>query len=439
MDQEATTRLWHSFADMAEVLARGEVVLARGAGTYLEDESGRRYLDASGGPWFCHVGHGRRRLAEAAALQRERSASQPSPGDLATRPALDLAERLAAIAPMADARVVFTSGGSDSVDTAANVVRRYWALMGQPDRGVVVTRRDPQHGMDLGDHGVQVAWDDAEALEALLAERDDIGAFFCEPVMGEGGVYAPPPGYLDRVRDMCRRHDVLFVADEVITGYGRTGRMFASERWGLDPDIVLTAQGITSGYAPLGAVLVSGRVAEPFRSPARGPAEWEQGYPHTVHATACAVALVNLDIMEEEQLVERVARLQHVLGNALARLASYDIVSEVRGGVGLLSAIDFTLQAKADGVPMRVLAALRDAGVITRTLASGAVQVSPPFVIDEDGIGLLTRALDTSLEVAGGTDTRPPASGLLPDITSDEGVDAYDDSHYLEARPPHHG
>ena len=128
-----------------------------------------------------------------------------------------------------------------------------------------------------------------------------------------------------------------------------------------------------------------------------------------------------------------------MLGNALARLSSYDVVSEVRAGVGLLAAIDFTLEAKAAGVPLRVLAALRDAGVLTRALASGAVQVSPPFVIDEDGIAFLTRALATSLEVAGGSDSRPPASGLLPDITTDEGVDAYDDSHYLEGRPPHHG
>ncbi len=442
---------------MADVSARGELVLARGEGAYVEDESGRRYLDASGGLWFCNVGHGRQRLAEASSQQMQRLASYSSFGDLATRPALDLADRLAAMAPMPDARIFFTSGGSDSVDTAVKFVRRYWALMGRPKRGVIVTREHAYHGMHLAgtslagiaanraEHGeldrcvLQVPWDDADALDSLLADRDDVAAFFCEPVMGAGGVYAPPPGYLERVRDICRRHDVLFVADEVITGYGRTGSMFASDRWGLDPDIVLTAKGITSGYLPLGAVLFSGRVAEPFWSPAPAPVMWRHGYTYSAHATACAVALANLDIVDEEHLVERVARLQHVLGNALARLSSYDVVSEVRAGVGLLAAIDFTPEAKEAGVPLRALTALRDAGVLTRALASGAVQVSPPFVIDEDGIAFLTRALATSLEVAGGSDSRPPASGLLPDITTDEGVDAYDDSHYLEGRPPHHG
>lgn len=455
--QEPGTRLWHPFADMAAVAATGELVIDRGQGAHVFDEQGRRYLDASAGLWYCNVGHGRAALADAAGAQMRRLASYSAFGDLATRPALDLAERLADMAPMDDARVFLTSGGSDSVDTAVKLVRRYWAEEGQPDRSVIVTREHAYHGMHLAGtslagieanktgHGeldpavVQVPWDDADALESLLGERDDIAAFFCEPIIGAGGVYAPPADYLARVREICRRHGVLFVADEVISGYGRAGAMFASERWALDPDVMLTAKGITSGYIPLGAVLVADHVAAPFWTSRAAPVMWRHGYTYSAHATACAVALANLDILEGEALVARVDGLQHQLAAALLPLGAYDVVSEVRAGVGLLAAVDYSAEAKSAGVPARVLSGLRDRGVLTRNLASGALQVSPPFVIDQADIEVLGRGIADALEDAGATRTRASSSGLLPDITSDEGVDAYDDRHYLEQRPPHHG
>lgn len=440
---------------MGAVSAAGELVLDRGEGAYVIDEQGRRYLDASAGLWFCNVGHGREALAVAAARQMERLAAYSAFGDLATRPALQLAERLADMAPMLDARVFFTSGGSDSVDTAVKLVRRYWAEVGQASRHVIVTREHAYHGMHLAGtslagieanrhgHGpldasvIQVPWDDAEELDRLLAERGDIAAFFCEPVIGAGGVYSPPEGYLAAVRESCRRHGVLFVADEVICGYGRTGSMFASERWSLDPDIVLTAKGITSGYIPLGAVLISGRVAEPFYG--AESVMWRHGYTYSAHATACAVAEANLDIIDHEGLVDRVDALQHVLANTLRPLAAYDAVSEVRAGVGLLAAVDYTAEAKEAGVPARVLAALRERGVLTRNLASGALQVSPPFVVTSADLSMLAEAIAESLREAGAMRRPAAPSGLLPDITSDEGVEAYDDRHYLEQRPPHHG
>lgn len=442
---------------MAAVRVAGELVIDRGEGAHVVDEQGRRYLDASAGLWYCNVGHGRAELAEAAADQMRRLAAYSAFGDLATRPALDLAQRLADMAPMADARVFLTSGGSDSVDTAVKLVRRYWALASAPERTVIVTREHAYHGMHLAGtslagieanragHGdldpavAQVPWDDADALEALLAERDDIAAFFCEPIIGAGGVYAPPGDYLTRVREACRRHGVLFVADEVICGYGRAGEMFASDRWALDPDVLLTAKGITSGYIPLGAVLVSGRVAEPFWTPGPAPVMWRHGYTYSAHATACAVAMANLDVIEREGLVGRVDGLQHRLAAALLPLASYDVVSEVRAGVGLLAAVDYTPEAKQAGVPAAVLAGLRERGVLTRNLASGALQVSPPFVVDEADIDLLARATADALSAAGASRQRAATSGLLPEITTDEGVDAYDDRHYLEQRPPHHG
>ncbi len=463
------TRLWHPFADMAAVADSGELVIESGSGSHVTDNRGRRYLDAAAGLWYCNVGHGREELADAAARQMARLASYSAFGDLATQPAIDLAERLALMAPMDDVRVFLTSGGSDGVDTAVKLVRRYWAERGHAERHAIVTREHAYHGMHLAGtslagidanrsgHGeldpavLRVPWDDAEALEDLLQSRRDVGAFFCEPVIGAGGVYAPPEGYLARVREICRAHDVIFVADEVICGYGRTGRMFASDRWALDPDVVLTAKGITSGYIPLGAVLVSGRIAEPFWSGEHGPVMWRHGYTYSAHATACAVALANLDIVAREDLVQRVDRLQHRLGSALAPLAAYDVVSEVRAGVGLLAAVDYTAQAKDAGVAAQVLAGLRERGVLTRNLASGALQISPPFVIEEQDIDLLAAAVSDAIVAAGGARreghaapvglrrARPESHGLLPDITMDEGIDAFDDRHYLEQRPPHHG
>jgi len=452
----ATTRFWHPFADMAAVSVGQELVLASGEGAYVTDESGRRYFDAAGGLWFANVGHGRREIAEAAGRQMQQLAAYSTFGDLANRPALDLAERLAQLAPMADARVFFTSGGSDAVDTAVKLVRRYWAEVGHPHRQVIVTREHAYHGMHMAGtslagipanqmaHGqldpavVQVAWDDAAALDALLDERDDIAAFFCEPIIGAGGVYAPPEGYLQSVRESCRRHDVLFVADEVITGYGRTGAMFASDRWALDPDIVLTAKGLTSGYLPMGAVLIGQRVSEPFWTPSEGPVMWRHGYTYSGHAAAAAVALANLDILEREGLVAAVEVRQVDLARSLRGLAAFDLVSEVRAGVGLMAAVDFTPEALAAGVPARVLGALRERGVLTRALASGAIQISPAFVAGQHELDLLSHALSESLVAVGGRRATLEVD-LLPDITSDEGVDPMDDRDYFDARPPHHG
>ena len=465
MNSAPGTRLWHPFADMASVSAHGELVLASGDGAHVVDERGRRYLDASAGLWFCNVGHGRRELADAAARQMSALASYSTFGDLANRPALDLADRLAESAPMAKAKVFFTSGGSDSVDSAVKLVRRYWAEVGHPEREVIVTREHAYHGMHLAgtslagiaanraQHGtldpgvVEVSWDDPDELSAVLSSRDDIAAFFCEPVIGAGGVYPPPRGYLDRVRSLCREHGVLFVADEVISGYGRVGAMFASDRWTLDPDILLSAKGLTSGYIPLGAVLVGERVAEPFWTRQDAPVMWRHGYTYSAHATACAVASANLDILQREALVERVDRLQHVLGDLLAPLAAYDAVSEVRAGVGLLGAIDFTAEAKSDGVPAAVLAGMRERGVLTRTLTSGAIQVSPAFVVSEEDLARVARAVAESLEDVGSR--RSPADReavqavvgveLLPEYGSDESVEALDERHYREQVPPHHG
>ncbi len=247
-----------------------------------------------------------------------------------------------------------------------------------------------------------VAWDDAAALEKTIVSLGaaNVAAFFCEPVIGAGGVYPPPEGYLASVREICRRHDVLFVADEVITGFGRTGAWLASERFALDPDLITTAKGLSSGYVPIGAVIVSARVAEPFWRP--GSQEmFRHGYTYSAHPASCAVALANLGLIEREQLVARVAELEPVLAATLAPLAGHEMVGEVRAGTGLLAAVEIAEDARAadPGIGQRLVAAIRDRGVITRLLRGVALQVSPPFVITEDEIGqiaeVFTAAFDT--------------------------------------------
>ena len=283
--------LWHPFSDMGAVERDGEFVIARGEGAYVFDADGNRYLDATAGLWFTNVGHGRTELAEAAATQMAKVAAYSTFGDYTTEPTVALADKLAGIAPVPGSKVFFTSGGSDSVDTAAKLARRYWHEVGQPSRTIVIGRQKAYHGMhyagtalagipgnregygELVADAATVAWDSADDLRATIERLgpERVAAFFCEPVIGAGGVYPPPEGYLADVRKVCTEYDVLFVADEVVTGYGRIGgSWFASTRFGLEPDMVTTAKGLTSGYLPMGAVLIAPKVHEPFFQPRRG-------------------------------------------------------------------------------------------------------------------------------------------------------------------------
>jgi adenosylmethionine-8-amino-7-oxononanoate aminotransferase len=253
----------------------------------------------------------------------------------------------------------------------------------------------------LLDATAQVPWDSAEALAATLDAigPDRVAAFFVEPVIGAGGVFPPPEGYLQSAEKICRDRDVLLVADEVITGYGRIGgTWFASARFGLQPDVVVGAKGVTSGYAPLGTVLVSPRVAEPFWRKGTGP--WRHGYTYSGHATACAVALANLDLVEREGLLAEAARLEHTLDVELGELERHPAVAEVRRGTGALAAVQLSdaLLAFDPTAPQRVGLALREHGVLTRPLASGALQVSPPFVTTDEDVCMMAQAFEAALD-----------------------------------------
>ncbi len=406
--------LWHPFSDMGAVERDGEFVVARGDGAYVYDPDGNRYLDATAGLWFTNVGHGRAELGEAAAEQMSKVAAYSTFGDYVTEPTVALAERLAGIAPVPGSKVFFTSGGSDSVDTAAKLARRYWNEMGQPQRRYLIGRQKAYHGMhyagtalagipgnrdgygELVHDSATVAWDDAGDLRTTIERLgpENVAAFFCEPVIGAGGVYPPPDGYLADVRKVCTEYDVLFVADEVVTGYGRIGgAWFASGRFGLEPDMITTAKGLTSGYLPMGAVLIAPKVSEPFFQRDAG-VWWRHGYTYSGHAAAAAVALVNLDILEREHLLDEAARLETTLAARLKPLEDHERVLEVRCGTGALAAIQLSEPTEA----MALAKALRSHGVATRAVGAGGIQVSPAFVMTDSEVDDLAAAITTALD-----------------------------------------
>ena len=394
---QPSTRFWHPFSDMS-VVAGHEVVLDRAEGVWLWDQEGRRYFDATASLWYCNVGHGRTELAAAAAAQIRRLDSYSTFGSYANEPVLQLAERVCALAPIPEAVAFFTTGGSDAVDTAAKLVRRYWNVIGHRERQLILVREGAYHGMntygtslagipanaagygELVPGVVRVARGDVADLARILEQHSgQVAAFFGEPVIGAGGVYPPPEGYWAAVQELCRAHDVLLVADEVVTGFGRLGSWFGSQRYGIEPDLIIGAKGITSGYFPVGVVVAGKRIQEPFW---RGDAGvLRHGYTYSGHATGAAVALANLDVIEVENLVARVHQLEAVLASELAPLSQHPLVSEVRTA-GLTAAVelDASFLQHDPSIIDQLVQAVQDRGVLTRSLVGRALHISPPFI-----------------------------------------------------------
>jgi putrescine aminotransferase len=411
--------LWHPFADMAGV-AGHEVTVVSGEGCWVTDDQGRRYLDASASLWYCNVGHGRAELADAAAAQMRRLAAYHTFDVFSNPPARELARRLAERSPTGPGSAAFfTSGGSEAVDTAAKLARRYWVVRGQPQRRILVAREGAYHGMaaygtslagiapnrdgwgPLVREVVHVDADEPEALREVVERHPgEVAGFIGEPVRGAGGVYPPPSGYWDRVQALCRDHDVLLIVDEVVTGFGRLGAEFGCARFGIVPDLVCVAKGISSGYAPLGAVLSGARVREALWSPGAGVLR--HGYTYSGHPTACAVGLANLDILEREQLPERVRELEPVLSERLGPLEEHPLVDEVRT-IGLLAGVELSAPARAatPDLAERVTRRAREHGVLVRNLLGHTLQISPPFVITAEELAHLADVLRTSLDEVG--------------------------------------
>jgi putrescine---pyruvate transaminase len=409
------TSLWHPFAAMG-VVQDEEFVVDRADDVWIWDEEGRRYLDATAGLWYSNVGHGRAEIISAVVDQMSRLDAYQVFGDFANRPALTLAERLCALAPGEGWKAFLGSGGGDGIDTAIKLSRRYFHAVDEPRRRLIVTRESSYHGAHgwgtaiagipvnregFGppiDESVVVARSSLEELEsAFLAAPGEIAAVLAEPVIGAGGVYPPAPGYLQGVQRLCREHGALFVVDVVICGFGRLGTWLGFERFDLEPDMIVFAKGVTSGYQPLGGVLVSGPVAEPFFA---GTGHiFRHGATYAGHPAACAAALANLDILEREDLPARVPELERLLEDALVPLASHPLVAEVRGGVGLLAAVEFSPAALAThpALVQEVFAAVRRRGVIVRPLAGG-LAVSPPLTVELEQLHLIAAALRESLD-----------------------------------------
>jgi adenosylmethionine-8-amino-7-oxononanoate aminotransferase len=425
----ARDRLWLHFTRHSTYETGGHVpVIVRGDGAYVWDDRGKRYLDGLAGLFTVQVGHGRQELAEAAAKQMSELAYFPL-WSYAHPRAIELADRLAQYAPGDLNRVFFTTGGGEAVESAWKLAKQYYKLTGRPLKHKVISRAVAYHGTPQGalsitgipdakkyfeplvpgthkvpntnfyrapEHG-----DDEKAFGRWAADRigeaiefegpDTVAAVFLEPVQNSGGCFPPPPGYLERVREICDEFDVLLVADETICAFGRIGDMFAMSRFGVQPDIITTAKGITSGYAPLGAMVVSDRLFEPFRT---GTNYFAHGYTFGGHPVSAAVGLANLDIFEREGLNAHVQQNEAGFRSTLEKLLDLPIVGDVRGA-GYFYGIELvkdkaTKETFDEDESERLLRgflskALFEAGLYCRADDRGdpVIQLAPPLIIGQ--------------------------------------------------------
>ncbi len=405
---------WHPFAEMAKV-QHAPFIIDRGDGVYVYDEEGRQYLDAAASLWYMNVGYERDEIIDAMADQMRKLPAFHAFIDYGTRPPIDLADRIAAVAPDPGSKVFFGSGGSDAVDTAAKMARRYFNAVGQPERTVFISREWAYHGMhpygtslggmepnrvgyggDLVGDIVIVPFDDAEAVDKAIdhAGAERIAGIFVEPVIGAGGIRPVSNDYLQAVQTSVKSAGGLYVSDEVITGFGRTGDWFAANKFGLEPDLITFAKGVTCGYAPLGGVIASPRVAEPFfETPGL---MFRHGYTYSGHSTACVAGLVVMDILEREGLLARAAALEAEIYDALLPLEELPAVDHIRRGVGALAAIQLAV-GDDDTLPARAATACRDAGVLSRAMGGGSLQISPPFIMTSEQVTEMAGLLHAGL------------------------------------------
>jgi len=435
--------LWLHFTRMGAYRDHEVPVIVRGEGPYVWDSRGKRYLDGLSGLFVVQVGHGRTELAEAAGKQAAELGYFPL-WSYAHPTATELAERLAALAPGDLNRVFFTTGGSEAVESAWKLARQYFRTIGEPGRYKVISRELAYHGTTLGalsitglpdykapfeplvpgsvrvpntnfyraplfgDDPVAFGrWAADEIERAILREGpESVAAVFLEPVQNSGGCLTPPPGYFQRVREICDRYGVLLVSDEVICAFGRLGHYFGAERYGYQPDIITVAKGLTSGYVPLGAMIASDRLMEPFLADQRA---FLHGITFGGHPVSSAVALTNLDIFERERLLDHVRTNEDAFRRTLERLTDLPIVGEIRGA-GYFWAIelvkDKTTRESFDDDECESLLrgflspALYDAGLICRADDRGdpVIQLAPPLICEQqqfDEIEQVLRAVLT--------------------------------------------
>jgi putrescine---pyruvate transaminase len=433
LDELDRTHWLHPQADLGGPPAP-RLVFESAHGCTVKDVSGRGFIDALSGLWNVNIGWGRAELAEAAAEQMRKLPFESAYGGFAHRPGIALAERIAQLTPGDLEVTFFAGGGAEANDTAYKLARLYWRLRGEPARVKIVSRYRDYHGLTYGATsatGLPNFWKDVgplaqdflhapapdpyrfdgegtatdhhlQELERLIDEAgaDTVAAVIVEPVQGAGGVIVPPPGYLRGVRDLCDRRGLLLIADEVITGFGRTGSWFAGHTFDFTPDLLLFAKGVTSGYLPLSGVVITPAVRDVL---ATLGGTLPHAFTYSGHPVACAVALRNLDIMESEGLVERAREQGAKLLSELRRLDRHEIVGDVRG-VGLMCGVEIVRDraTKASfepsaGVGRRVVAEMLERGVITRVCAGDVIGMAPPFVVTDAEVERIVTALDEAL------------------------------------------
>jgi adenosylmethionine-8-amino-7-oxononanoate aminotransferase len=445
LQRAAKDHLWMHFTRHSTYADHDVPVIVRGEGAYIYDDQGRRYLDGLAGLFVNQLGHGREDLAEAAARQAKELAFMPL-WSYAHPPAIELADRVASYAPGDLNRVFFTSGGGEAVESAWKLAKNYYKLRGKPLKHKVISRaiayhgtthgalsitglpglksmfeplvpstfrvpntnfyRAPQHGDDLEAFGRWAADQIAVAIEQEGPET--VAAVFLEPVQNAGGCFPPPPGYFARVREICDEYDVLLVSDEVICAFGRLGHMFGAERYGYQPDMITCAKGLTSGYAPLGAMVASDELMEPFLE---GPNTFLHGYTFGGHPVASAVALASLDAFENEGINEHVRANEGAFRATLEKLKDLPIVGDVRGdgyfyGIELVKDRETreTFSEEESEVLLRgfLSRALFDAGLYCRADDRGdpVIQLAPPLICDQEHFDEMEQILRTVLDKA---------------------------------------
>jgi len=445
MQESARRHLWMHFTRMSSYSDHDVPIIVRGEGAYVYDSNGRRYLDGLAGLFVSMVGHGRAEIAEAGARQAKELAYFPL-WSYAHPRAIELAERLANLAPGDLNRVFFTTGGSEAVESSWKLARQYFRAIGQPGRYKVISRdiayhgatmgalsitglpaikapfeplvpgsirvpntnfyRAPEHGDDLEAFG---RWAADEIERAILREGPEtVAAVYLEPVQNSGGCFPPPPGYFQRVREICDRHGVLMVSDEVICAFGRLGHYFGADRYNYVPDIITMAKGMTSGYAPIGAMVVSDRLIEPFLKDTN---TFLHGITFAGHPVSCAVALANLDIFEKEDLPGHVLANEGAFRSTLEKLNDLPIVGEIRGA-GYFYGIELvkdkaTRETFNDAESERLLrgflsGALFEAGLICRADDRGdpVIQLAPPLIIGQPEFDFIEQTLRSVLTEA---------------------------------------
>jgi putrescine---pyruvate transaminase len=413
MPGDSPSSYLHPYAPPAKAANKFHTVV-RGDGALVYDARGKEYVDAMASLWYCAIGHGRQEMADAVSKQMSTLAAYSTFDPFTVEPAEELATRVAKLAPMPDARVFFTSSGSEAIDSAMKMSRAAHRLAGQPERTVFISRVRGYHGVNYGGTSAQgiapnregwgplvpdvfqVPSDDIEALSIAMAEHGPrLAGVIAEPVQGAGGVYPAQPGYLDAIRRLCDQHGAHFIADEVICGFGRTGSWFGSQHFGVQPDMVTFAKSITSGYIPLGGVIVGATVRAGLES---DPSYMmRHGYTYSGHAAACAGGMANLDIMERENLLAGAVRIGQQLGGGLQSLAADGVLASVRGVNGIWG---IELNEGVDAFKVRD--AMLERGVIVRGIPPTTIVFCPPLVTTDAQLGRIVDAVAGAVHAVAG-------------------------------------